>query len=409
MGAGDLTWPGKHSYSPLLPWGMQKELGMPGELDADGERNHKLALRISGSASSVVFSYANESSSGTQRLSSTVALLNPLAASLEVLAPGIPDRVSVALEEYFDITPLPATPDAPIHGGAEILRLQAACGFRAFTERRLFATELKNITLGMDYMERGTIVHSALEFFWRDIRSQENLLSMTADERGLAVDRAVDESIQRLRQQTVENWEAAYIEVQRGRLRSLISNWLDVEMNRQPFEVAQSEKEFKNVPIGPLQLTVRVDRVDHTESGDVIIDYKTGSASPADWLTDRPDAPQLPLYAVISSALHPENELADIAFSKVHAGNDAIFDSYEGKVTAEKWGPNKKRPAITSQLEDWRSVLVGLAEDFHLGDARVDPKLYPNTCKYCALRTFCRLDPAAIEIDEEMNDQSEID
>ena len=46
-----------------------------------------------------------------------------------------------------------------------------------------------------------------------------------------------------------------------------------------------SEKEFKDVRVGPLRLSVRMDRVDVVEGGEVLIDYKTGNASPNDWLT----------------------------------------------------------------------------------------------------------------------------
>ncbi len=257
-------------------------------------------------------------------------------------------------------------------------------------------------------MERGTIVHSVLESFWKDVRSQSALRSMSDGELKHAINRAVEKNIYRLRQQVTAEWELAYVEVQRERLSILLTNWLKTELGRQPFEVKMSEQEFKDAPVGPLQLTIRVDRVDETESGDVIIDYKTGSARPSDWFSERPDAPQLPLYAVISSELNPDNNLADIAFAKVHAGKDAVFDGFTGKVVNGVWSENKRQRSIVDQMDEWRSVLVNLAEDFHHGDARVDPKLYPNTCKYCAQRIFCRLDPTTIEMDEEMNDQPEI-
>ena len=41
-----------------------------------------------------------------------------------------------------------ALPDRVMRGGATVLQLQAACGFRAFAEQRLWATELETIDLG---------------------------------------------------------------------------------------------------------------------------------------------------------------------------------------------------------------------------------------------------------------------
>ena len=51
-----------------------------------------------------------------------------------------------------------------------------------------------------------------------------------------------------------------------------------------------------------LEFAVSIDRVDRLADGArVLIDYKTGNAA-ADWRGERPDNPQLPIYAL----LHPE-------------------------------------------------------------------------------------------------------
>ncbi len=53
------------------------------------------------------------------------------------------------------------------------MQLQAACGFRAFAERRLWATEIEDAELGMDARESGTVVHRALELFWNEVQDAE--------------------------------------------------------------------------------------------------------------------------------------------------------------------------------------------------------------------------------------------
>jgi hypothetical protein len=53
--------------------------------------------------------------------------------------------------------------------------------------------------------------------------------------------------------------------------------------------------------------------------------------------------------------------------------------------------------SLATQVEDWREVLTALAEDFHSGEARVDPKQYPKTCEHCEQRLLCRLDPATLD------------
>ncbi|HTD91938.1 MAG TPA: hypothetical protein VK663_14830, partial [Burkholderiales bacterium] len=39
----------------------------------------------------------------------------------------------------------------------------------------------------------------------------------------------------------------------------------------------------------------------------------------------------------------------------------------------------------------WRADLARLAAGFVAGDAAVDPKNYPQTCRYCDVQPFCRI------------------
>ena len=182
-----------------------------------------------------------------------------------------------------------------------------------------------------------------------------------------------------------------------SRLRRLLNWWLELELERRlPFEVKLSEKEFKDVRVGPLRLNVRMDRVDQVEDGEVLIDYKTGIASPSDWLTERPDAPQLPLYAILSEA----DRLEGVAFGSGARGRGAgELKGYAVGSWRCRASPTKLKEAATfeAQVERWRQVLVGLAEEFAAGDARVRPKSYPKTCEYCGQRLLCRLDVSSLE------------
>jgi len=197
------------------------------------------------------------------------------------------------------------------------------------------------------------------------------------------------------------------VDVQRARLRNLLVSWLELELNRDPFSVKLSEKNFDDVRIGPLRLSVRVDRVDITNNGDIIIDYKTGNTKPSEWQSSRPDAPQLPLYAVLAATTQSRTKLADLAFAQIRAGKDMALDGFATKVTNERTRSKNPRVSLDGQLDAWHYVLRNLAEAFHRGDAKVDPKNYPSTCSYCAQRILCRLDPA--KFDEELDDEETSD
>jgi probable DNA repair protein len=405
-GAGDLTWPAKISSSPLLPWSLQRELGMPGtDSSVDEARARHVVERITASSPVSVFSYAAESADGKQRPSSVLNVLQLVPKPLIELAPVDSALASVALEEFTDDEALPPLPDRVIPGGADILRLQAACGFRAFAERRLWSAGMRTLELGMDASERGSIVHRTLEYFWKEeATSQAALKAMTPEERSAALDRAIEYGLRRA-SANATGWDEAYLDVQRKRLSNLLGAWLDVELKRDPFSVKLSEETLEDARIGPLRLKLRFDRVDIAENGEVIIDYKTGLAKPAAWQGDRPDDPQLPLYAVLATDAQPEIQLADVAFAHIRPAKEMALDGFAEKVPAEgKKSRARARPrSLPEQVDAWREVLTNLAEAFHQGDVRVDPKEYPKTCSNCGQRTLCRLNPA--DFDEDLDDE----
>ncbi len=396
---GDLSWPMTASSSPLLPWQMQRELGMPG-VDAaqDRERARRMTERIGASAGRVVFSYAKETTDGRQRPSPVLEGLG--LEELEVAAVEV-EHAPVAVEVVEDRAEIQTLPDRVVRGGAQILQLQAACGFRAFAERRLWATEIEAAGLGLDARESGNVIHRALELFWGEVQTQKKLKAMTQGQQEVLLRQCIVEALRKTAELSRTAWDEAYVEMQRDRLLRLLGPWLDLERARPEFAVKLSEKNFNDVQIGPLRLSVRVDRVDVTAGGDLLIDYKTGAASPNDWLTDRPDAPQLPLYAVLS-----EQEVKGVAFGLVRAGKEMGLKGYAGEDGILVKAARMKMP-MEMQMEEWRRVLERLANAFHAGDARVAPKSYPMTCRHCAQRELCRLDVSALELQDD-EDGSEV-
>ena len=398
--AGDLTWPMPVVGNSLLPWHLQRELMMPGtDPTLDSERAQRITERIAASAGNVVFSYAKESSDGGQRPSPLLTELHLETVRAEEIVGEESHRAIVALEDFVDAVQVQAPPDRMIRGGAKVLELQAACSFRAFAEKRLWSAEIELIEPGMDARESGTALHKALELFWDGVKTQDNLRSMTMDEREEALTWCVAQALKKTVEASASSWDKTYVEVQNERLRRLLSGWLELESEREiPFEVKLSEKEFKDVRVGPLRLSVRMDRVDVVEGGEVLIDYKTGSASPNDWLTQRPNAPQLPLYAILSEP----DQLQGVAFGLVKAGKDRGLVGYAASARVLP-KPTKLKEAATleAQVERWREVLVALAEEFYSGEARVSPKRYPGTCAHCGQRVLCRLDVSLLEEEED--------
>ena len=200
LGANDLAWPAKPAPNPLLPWLLQRELAMPGADPAhDTARAQRITERIAASAPTVFFSYARQTADGQQRPSPVVTGLAANGLVLELrnadeIAPGGPDVDPVELEAFADDEPILPPPDRVLHGGASILQSQAACGFRAFAEKRLFSCALDTVSLGLDPRERGSLVHAVLERFWAEVETQAALKSLPLDERNALLSRFINDA-----------------------------------------------------------------------------------------------------------------------------------------------------------------------------------------------------------------------
>jgi len=407
--ASDLSWPTRPGLNPLLGWRLQRDLQMPGSDAAqDAADACRATLRLAASARTVVFSYAERTADAHQRPSPALAGL-PLSP---LPAPEVPVPAASIGLETIEESPFVPLEEARVHGGASVLQLQAACGFRAFAEKRLASAAPESREPGMDASERGSIVHSALQYLWDGLHTQANLRALSAEQRAAALASAIDRSLSESQASAASDWDAAYLDLQRLRLHRLLTPWLDVELARPPFAVQLREQKYEDAAIGPLLLSLRVDRVDRVFSaegedlGEVILDYKTGIAGPSDWQGERPDEPQLPLYA----ALRGPDTVAGIAFASLRAGKEMGLN---GLAAGEGVLPSPARlrfETLEDQIADWRRILTSLANDFADGDARVRPKAYPETCKYCQQRILCRLDPATLEgLNGDAEEPEEID
>jgi hypothetical protein len=137
--------------------------------------------------------------------------------------------------------------------------------------------------------------------------------------------------------------------------------------------------------IGGLELEGRIDRLDRLQDGThAVIDYKTGSrVNKNDWLGERPDDPQLPLYAVTA-----DEKVTALAFAKLRTGDMKFsgFSRYDkaipGVALAKSWD---------GLVQDWQRDLTTLAGEFAGGTARVNPKRGLKTCSNCDLHPLCRV------------------
>ena len=391
----DGSVPSPEPVHPFLSRVLQHSLGLPGTDPALALARAKEHLEsLAERCGHLLLTHAVADENGPLRASSLIAELDLPSLDAEVLAPSPPSPDLLGADLVSDETALPPLPSRQVSGGARLLELQAACGFRAFAELRLGAGMPEGKAFGLDARESGSLLHHALEFFWTEVKSQANLKAFSADQRSAALGRAVTHAFSRLRERASEadHWTAAYLHVLERRLQSLLDRWLECELQRGPFTVLPPEQK-QIIEVGPLELSIRPDRIDRVDGGFVLVDYKSSATlSTDDWLGDRPDAPQLPLYALLGDT----DEFRALAFARVRPGKSMAWLSL-----ADQPGifPAKRGGAlhdVAAQIELWRAELDRLAWNFAEGVTDIEPKTYPRTCQYCQQRLLCRVEASAL-------------
>jgi ATP-dependent helicase/nuclease subunit B len=155
---------------------------------------------------------------------------------------------------------------------------------------------------------------------------------------------------------------------------------------RAPFQVEHIEGGGETSLHGGLAYTVRIDRIDRLEDGSrILIDYKTGWVT-QDWRGERPDNPQLPMYAL----LHRDNLVA-VAYGRVSAAECRfVVESARGDIFPRVKASRLEGMASFAELvAAWERRVESLAEEFARGAAEVAPK--DTACRYCRLQGLCRV------------------
>ena len=414
--ATDQNLPAPERTHPLLSLTLQNQMQMPGTDSARATERARVSVSsLLERTPNVLFLCAREDENGALRPSPLLAEFG--LALIDADEPA-QQRLPVECERFADDAPLPPLPTLDVHGGARVLQLQAACGFRAFAELRLGAGEPEETEIGLDARQSGGLVHKVLELLWQprdgEMRTQQQLSEMSEAERREVLQWCIDEAVGSESNAPEAQWDAAYLSVVRERLLSLMSKWLEHELQRGPFTVLGVEHN-ETIPVGPLRLKVRVDRIDQVVSvgeagentyGSVLIDYKTGgSAHPNQWEGERPEEPQLPLYTQLLRT--EENApLMGMAFGKVIAGDAMRWHGLQGE---QSLLPKAATVDMVQRIEEWGATLERLAQAFADGEADVAPKDPVKTCKHCGLQILCRVGELALQNaesdDEEVGDE----
>ena len=398
LGLHNDNWPPGARPNPFIPGRLQRDVALPSSTPRrELEVARTITQRLLETAPDCVFSFPGQ-------LDGEEVLPSPLLTNMQLnvveTVPGWQGdswQTTVAKADKPQLHPV-LTPGklkgSTARGGSSILKHQALCPFRAFASNRLGADGLETPADGINPMLHGSLVHSVLEHFWKETKTQSALLQLSEAALSARVREHVDSVISHERglQQ-----RPAFSGVEADRLFRLVMDNLEQEKTRDSFEVTGFEEEILPEIEGQ---TIRliIDRIDKLPTGEeLIIDYKTGQVAPKKWFGDRPEDPQLPLYAISAKKTPAAVVFAiirdDGCLYKGVVGHGGLFPGLppkETKTTQELVDAGHEMPQT---IESWRRVLHRLMADFLAGVATVDPKNGRNTCdnSYCELHSLCRI------------------
>ncbi|MGA2412776.1 MAG: PD-(D/E)XK nuclease family protein, partial [Candidatus Binataceae bacterium] len=414
LGTDDTAWPQRGRLHPLLPASVQRQFAMPHATpDDDWNLGHIVTARLLASASRVIFSFAQRDKDAELRPSPLIASLFAADARPEAAADfrsaTEPARV-LSLDEITDDSGALAWPIEQNAGGADVLKRQAACPFQAFAAKRLRAEALDETEWGISPSAKGKLLHTVMQRLFSEdepipLRTRDDLVAViTTNQLEGVLDAHIDASIRTQFGAAPDPWQQACLAAEKRRLKTRITAWLELEAGRQPFTVEACERRLEDVRVGDLRLNLRADRIDRLADGSrLLLDYKTGLVSPSSWDGNRPEDPQLPLYAAYGNM---EN-VSGIVFARIRAGKidfeGRVRDAHAQLSTAI----GAKKAIVTDPYSDamrdaWARGLESLAAEFREGQAAVHP--LPHACDYCGFNSLCRvaeLHLATVAVDEE--------
>ncbi|RUR17164.1 PD-(D/E)XK nuclease family protein [Legionella septentrionalis] len=379
-GLTDQCLPEKINLSAFIPIEMQRAYKMPHSLPAlEAEFARRLLLRLKNGSRFCVLSYPKLSGDMPNLPSPLLQASSKLKACESLTIPH--HKKLVLRQENYHI---PLTAEENIAGGTALLANQAKCPFRAFAAHRLHAKAGLLVSTGPNSSERGQLMHSIMDKIWQYLSDQKTLLSLPAGELKHFITNTIADVLKPYAEQRPHSFPPVVQEIEFLRLTNLVEACLEWEKTRPPFKVEALEKTFA-IRLAGIDFNVRVDRLDQLIDREKkwVIDYKSLLPAHKPWNEERPEEPQLLLYALL------DKNIRALLFLQLRAGRLLCAGLSEEILPLAGISPVKKNEHWTDYQQKWQEQLHNLAEEFQQGYCPPLPKR-ASTCQYCDFQKLCR-------------------
>ncbi len=294
-------------------------------------------------------------------LQSTSSLLIPeITHALKVEASR---ESAIAPDQYDGVISLSIDLESKIFSASQLTQL-GQCPFKWFSARLLKLKELPEAESELSAAMRGNLYHRCLELSLTKIKTANDLAKFNQEQ--LAQAFAIAE--QELQLTELPGWN-----VQRqDHLNLLALNLAAAEFLPSAREVIATETKF-NMQWHGLAIRGQVDRIDRTEAGLAVIDYKTSGVTPAGVKDTTGKANldvQLAVYQDAIAQLYPDEAI-----------DTAAYYSLTKQKTISR--PQKDTAELAAFAERVKTHLIQ-------GHYPVAPDVDRQACRYCDYDLVCR-------------------
>ena len=419
-GLSDRAWPVVPKPNALIPFGLQARSEMPG---ASENKEFAVAKAVTQSlltsARHLRLSYLNTVDgvdaglspivSGCllgeqplphdEPLSDTLVFDDSRAVIVKGLVTNKSDPQAFNPFEYLDDLygqPYPAMVDSEqrplLRRGVSMLQDYALNPMQAYAKHRLALEPLPKAAMGLTALERGTIIHGALECFWRAIPNSDILANQSISAQAELIEQAVRRALGEVNAKRYRPLGTRLLDLQLQVFARLLGCWINLEKERPSFSVLALEQSIAG-QVGDYLISGRIDRIDRLANGELLfIDYKTGSVSTSGWLDERVSSPQLPFYLLAARSLdagvehgsaYVDSPQMSLAFACLKSGAIRFYGLTEaGAQTNDIEGIEAMKPAqlavfgdMNALREHWQAELLKRTKEIATGFAGLDLQL----------------------------------
>lgn len=377
-GMDENSFPAQPLNNPFVPPAVAVRYGIPRATPAQELDLARRQLRDwRRSTTFLRLSYTHTIEDSPQQASLLLQSLQAKTLDSKARHPYWQTQPRLQLQAFSDANgPALDTSHAPLDtpGGAALLQAQASCPFKAFARYRLRLRSPLEAADLPDALQRGVLLHRALELLMSEFPGSEALNGVGAND----VAKLCAEALQQLPRPLPRHYREHEIK----RLSSLLNRWIELELERGPFTTLHLEKTFA-LQVGSLRLQIRVDRIDSSDGHWVVLDYKSGKVSLSNSRTLAQDEPQLPVYSLADA------KIRGVYFAQVHQDNMRLLGVSDPDAQLHNSRVLPAEADWQQTRNHWRRDLEKLAEDY--ADGRAAPRPSAAACAQCHLGGVCRV------------------